>query len=126
MEESLIEDEYLSIEERSLLPKAEFFVPNSIREIEKEREFEERISGHEHVMLADGDADGLACVVLGKKAFGDLSYAYTSPNELSEALERLVDDVEEGGTVFVVDLALDSLDEDDAIYPTLEELAEKA
>ncbi|XGI84048.1 DHH family phosphoesterase [Halorutilales archaeon Cl-col2-1] len=124
MDESLIED--APIEERSLLPKPGFFVPDSVREKRKEEKIRDGLSEHSTVMIVDGDPDGLAAVAVAETVFDDLGYVYTSPNDLDETLERAVDYVEEGATVYVVDLALDSLEEVDDEYETLEVLTEVA
>lgn len=107
MDDSLIDDENLSLEERSLLPNKGFFVPESYREEHRRAEFEESVSGHSAVMLVDGDADGLGAVVLGKQVHDDLGYATASPNYLDDALERLAEFVDEGATVYIVDLCPD-------------------
>jgi len=107
MDDSIIDDEHLSLEERSLLPSKGFFVPESYREERRRTEFEESVSGRSAVMLVDGDADGLAAVVLGRQVHDDLGYATASPNYLEDALERLAEFVDEGATVYVVDLCPD-------------------
>jgi oligoribonuclease NrnB/cAMP/cGMP phosphodiesterase (DHH superfamily) len=125
MDDSIIEDEYLSLEERSLLPRKGFFVPESYREERRRTEFEESASGHSAVMLVDGDADGLAAVVLGRQVHDDLGYATASPNYLEDALERLAEFVDEGATVYVVDLCPDpdvSLGDLEAVVERSEEV----
>jgi oligoribonuclease NrnB/cAMP/cGMP phosphodiesterase (DHH superfamily) len=107
MDDSIIDDEHLTLEERSLLPSKGFFVPESYREEHRRAEFEESVSGHSEVMLVDGDGDGLAAVVLGKQVHENLGYATASPNYLEDALERLAEFVEEDATVYVVDLCPD-------------------
>lgn len=123
MDDSLVEDENLSIEERSLLPKPRFFVLDSLFEEAAVSEYAERLSGHDTVMLVDGDADGLCAVVLGKKAFGEVGYVPTSPNELDEALDKFSEHVDDGVTAFVVDLCLDGLE---GVSTSIELLADKA
>lgn len=122
MEDSIIDDEHLSLEERSLLPSKGFFVPESYREERRRAEFEESVAGRSVVMLVDGDADGLAAVVLGRQVHDDLGYATASPNYLGDALERLAEFVDEGATVYVVDLCPDP----DVPLDDLEEVAESA
>lgn len=107
MDDSIIDDEHLSLEDRSLLPSKGFFVPESYREERRRAEFEESVTGRSAVMLVDGDADGLAAVVLGREVHDDLGYATASPNYLEDALERLAEFVEEDATVYVVDLCPD-------------------
>ena len=107
MDDSIIDDEHLSLEDRSVLPSKGFFIPESYREERRRAEFEESVSGHSAVMLVDGDADGLAAVVLGRQVHDELGYATGSPNYLQDALERLAEFVEEGAAVYVVDLCPD-------------------
>jgi oligoribonuclease NrnB/cAMP/cGMP phosphodiesterase (DHH superfamily) len=108
MDESLYTDESLSLEERSLLPSEGFFVPEKHRERQREQEFEQDVAGHSTVMLVDGDADGLAAVVLGRRIFDDLGWTTGSPNYLGEAFERLAEFVDDDTTVYVVDLCPDA------------------
>ena len=122
MDDSLIDDEHLSLEDRSLLPSKGFFIPESYREREREEEFEESVSGRSTVMLVDGDADGLGAVVLGRQVHDDLGYSTASPNYLEDALERLAEHVEEGATVYIVDLCPDP----DVSLGDLETVVEKA
>lgn len=123
MDEGLVEDDYLSLREKSLLPGAKFFVLDSVLREAEASEYAERLSGCSHVMLADGDADGLAAVVLAKHIYDDFGYVHSSPNDLVEALDEFAEHVEEGATAFVVDLCLDSLDD---ASTAIELLAEKA
>lgn len=123
MDEALVGDDYLSLEVRSLLPGAKFFVLDSVLEEAESGEYAERIGGRSHVMLADGDADGLAAVVLALEAFEDFGYVTTSPNDLVDALDEFVEHLDDGATVYIVDLCLDGLEEASA---AVELLAEKA
>jgi oligoribonuclease NrnB/cAMP/cGMP phosphodiesterase (DHH superfamily) len=122
MDESIIDDEHLSLEERSVLPSKGFFVPESYRERERVEEFENSVTERSAVMLVDGDADGLAAVTLGRRVHDDLGYATASPNYLEDALERLADFVEKDATVYVVDLCPDP----DVSLEDLETVVEKA
>ena len=108
MDKSLYADDELTAEDRSLLPGEGFFVPEEHRERRREEEFEEDVAGHDTVMLVDGDADGLAAVALGKHIFDDLGWTTGSPNHLADAFERLAEYVDEGATVYVVDLCPDA------------------
>ncbi|MDY7082257.1 MAG: recombinase RecJ, partial [Halobacteria archaeon] len=76
------------------------------------------------MMLTDGDADGLAAVVLGKKAFDDFAYVHSSPNEFADDLANFADKVDEGATAFIVDLSLDSIGDD--VASSLEILVDKS
>ncbi|MDY6780274.1 MAG: recombinase RecJ [Halobacteria archaeon] len=110
MEDSLIEDDELSLKERSVLPKAEFFVLDSVREERKESKLSESVAGRDVVMLVDGDADGLAAVALAREVYDDVGYFDTSPNSLRDSIEKFAEKVEEGVEVFVVDLCLDDVE----------------
>ncbi|MDZ7688796.1 MAG: recombinase RecJ [Halobacteriales archaeon] len=122
MDDSIIDDEHLTLEERSLLPNKGFFVPESYREEHRRAEFEESVSGHSAVMLVDGDGDGLGAVVLGRQVHDDLGYATASPNYLEDALERLAEFLDDDATVYVVDICPDP----DVSLEDLEAVVEKA
>ncbi|PSP59278.1 recombinase RecJ [Halobacteriales archaeon QH_7_66_37] len=70
MEDWLIDDERLSIGRKSVLPGEGFFRPDSVEEEQAEREAAETLSDAEVVVVADGDADGLACTALIRTARG--------------------------------------------------------
>ncbi|MGM0398358.1 MAG: DHH family phosphoesterase [Halobacteriota archaeon] len=107
MQDWVIDDEDLSLERKSLIPGTGFFVPDDVADERKDEEIAERASGADVLVLADPDADGLACVAIIREVFGEGALLPTSPHELEESLERAAEYGEPGATVFVCDLAPD-------------------
>ncbi len=107
MNERLIDDETLSLARKSVLPGTGFFYPDSFDRERAERETEETVTGAEVVVIADPDADGLACVALVREAFGTAALVPAGPHELSDAIDRVANNVEPGARVFVCDLVPD-------------------
>jgi oligoribonuclease NrnB/cAMP/cGMP phosphodiesterase (DHH superfamily) len=68
MDDALIETDDLSLSRKSLLPGKGFFYPDSLDEAYAERETQAAVEGAETVVVADTDADGLACVALVREA----------------------------------------------------------
>jgi len=69
MDDSLIDDDDLSLSRKSRLPGAGFFYPDSLDEEYADRRAREAIEGAEAVVVADGDADGLGCVALLREMY---------------------------------------------------------
>ncbi|AZH24322.1 DHH family phosphoesterase [Haloplanus aerogenes] len=69
MDDSLIDDDDLSLSRKSRLPGAGFFYPDSLDEEYADRRAREAIEGAETVVVADGDADGLGCVALLREVY---------------------------------------------------------
>jgi oligoribonuclease NrnB/cAMP/cGMP phosphodiesterase (DHH superfamily) len=107
MNDRLIDDDTLSVARKSLLPGAGFFYPDSFDREHTERETQETVTGAERVVVADPDADGLACVALIREAFGTAALVPAGPHELSNAIDRVADNIEPGARVFVCDLVPD-------------------
>jgi oligoribonuclease NrnB/cAMP/cGMP phosphodiesterase (DHH superfamily) len=70
MDEALIDSDGLSLARKSVLPGAGFFYPDSLDEERDERRAIEALSGATTVVIADPDADGLACTALLRAAYG--------------------------------------------------------
>jgi uncharacterized protein involved in type VI secretion and phage assembly len=51
------------------LPGKGFFYPDSLDDERAERRAEETIEGSEAIVIADGDADGLACAAMVREAY---------------------------------------------------------
>lgn len=107
MNDRLIDDDTLSLSRKSLLPGEGFFYPDSFDAERAEREIEATVTDEEVVVIADPDADGLACVALIREAFGTGALVPAGPHELSDAIERIAEYVEPGARVFVCDLCPD-------------------
>ena len=107
MNDRLIDDDRLDLARKSVLPGEGFFYPDSLDAERADQEVREAVTGAETVVLADPDADGLACVALLHEAFGAAALVPTSPHDLSDTLDRVADGVERGARVFVCDLCPD-------------------
>jgi oligoribonuclease NrnB/cAMP/cGMP phosphodiesterase (DHH superfamily) len=121
MDDWLIDDDRLSIGRKSVLPGAGFFKPDSIEEEVAEREVAETLDGASRVLIADPDADGLACVALVREAFGEGALVPAGPHEIEEALEWTATYAESSATVYVCDLCPD----DERDLTALPDLAER-
>jgi len=107
MEDWLIDDERLSTGRKSVLPGEGFFQPDSIEEQQVEREAAETLSDAEVVVVADADADGLACTALIRTARGAGALLPASPHEIRDALAWVAEYAPTGAEVFVCDLCPD-------------------
>ncbi|MFB6133997.1 MAG: DHH family phosphoesterase [Halanaeroarchaeum sp.] len=107
MKDWVIDDDDLSLERTSLLPGKGFFIPDDVRDERRDREIEERAAGADVLLVADPDADGLACAAIVREAFGEGALIPASPHDLEEGLERAAEYGAPGATVFVCDLAPD-------------------
>jgi uncharacterized protein len=121
MDDTLIDDETLSLARKSVLPGEGFFYPDSFDTERAEREARETLQGARTVVVADPDADGLGCVALIERAVGEAALLGTGPYGLADALARVDAYGEPGAAVFVCDLCPDS--EDDLV--ALSRLAER-
>ncbi|NIB98328.1 recombinase RecJ [Halobacterium sp. R2-5] len=107
MEDWVIEDEDMPLERKSLLPGKGFFVPDSIHEERKDREIREEAEGAEVLVVADPDADGMACAAIVREVYGDAALVPAGPHELEDGLRRAAEFGADGATVFVCDLCPD-------------------
>ena len=126
--DDLIADEDRSLHRTSVLPGAGFFVPDSVREERTQQAVESALDGAEAAVLADPDADGLACVAIIREVYDDVrvdididggdepgepfgvAVVPTSPHEIEESLERVAESGEPGLDVYVCDLAPDAFE----------------
>ncbi|SFS40098.1 DHH family phosphoesterase [Halostagnicola kamekurae] len=93
MYEELIESGELSLARKSVLPGTGFFMPDSLEEDLEEQEAKSALEGAEVAVVADPDADGLACVALLREMYGDVQNV-PEPDEggdASEDAERAAD-----------------------------------
>jgi len=123
MKDWVIDDETLPIERKSILPGEGFFIPDSIEDAKEDAEAEAALTGAEVAVVADPDADGLACTALVREVYGDAALIDAGPHDLDEALERVAEYGEPGAQVFVCDLCPDAYDE---VGTALESLVEQA
>ncbi|WP_323191485.1 recombinase RecJ [Halostella sp. PRR32] len=71
MDDSLIESSDLSLARKSVIPGEGFFIPDSLEESQEEQAAAEALDGASVAVVADPDADGLACVALIRELYGD-------------------------------------------------------
>ena len=72
MEHALVPSGDLSLARKSILPGRGFFVPDQLEADLLERRLEVALSGARVVVVADGDADGLAATALVREAHDDI------------------------------------------------------
>ncbi|MEM4782554.1 MAG: recombinase RecJ [Halalkalicoccus sp.] len=107
MDETLIDDDTLPLARKSVLPGAGFFYPDEFEEAAADVEAEKALAGVETAVIADPDADGLACVAILREVYGAAALLPTGPHEIEDSLERVAEYGEEGLRVFVCDLCPD-------------------
>jgi hypothetical protein len=110
MDESLIEQDDMSLARKSVLPGTGFFVPDEVDEERREREAAEALAGQSVAVVADPDADGLACVALLREAHGDAGLVPAGPHDLEDGMELVAEYGEPGLDVFVCDLCPDKFE----------------
>ena len=109
MDDSLIDPETLPLERTSLLPGAGFFTDDE--DDRDERELEATLDDADTVVVADPDADGLACVALVREFHDGATLLPASPHELDDAIADLAEFAPDGVRVYVCDLCPDERDE---------------
>ena len=107
MEDWVIDDEDLPLERKSLLPGTGFFVPDDVQEAKKDQEVRERVEGADVIVVADPDADGLACATIMREVYGEAALVPAGPHEIEDGLRRAAEFGEEGCRLFVCDLCPD-------------------
>jgi oligoribonuclease NrnB/cAMP/cGMP phosphodiesterase (DHH superfamily) len=107
MDDRLIDSDRLTLERRSLLPGEGFFYPDSLQQERAEQEAVTAFAEADTVVIADPDADGLACVALVRAAHGEGALVSASPHNIDEALTQ-VSEYGTGTRVYVCDLCPDS------------------
>jgi len=107
MEDWVIDDEDLPLERKSLLPGTGFFVPDDVHEARKDQEVRERVEGADVIVVADPDADGLACAAIIREVYGEAALVPAGPHEIEDGLRRAVEFGEEDCRLFVCDVCPD-------------------
>ncbi|OYR40953.1 phosphohydrolase [Halorubrum sp. Ib24] len=69
MDDELIDEAGIPRSRYTRLPGKGFFYPDSLDEVRSERRAKEAIEGSDAVVIADGDADGLACAAMVREAY---------------------------------------------------------
>ncbi|WP_281193438.1 DHH family phosphoesterase [Halorubrum sp. F4] len=108
MDEDLIDETGTPLSRYTKLPGTGFFYPDSLDDERAERRARETIEGSEAVVIADGDADGLACAAMIREAYDAaldvepfetvIAERATDGAETSEAETADGDDAVDGGT----------------------------
>ena len=107
MDDWLIDDGRLSLSRRSVLPGEGFFVPDSFEEHQEDAEAQAALEDAGVAVVADPDADGLACVALIREARGEGALLPAGPHEIEDGLRRAAEFGEDDLEVFVCDLCPD-------------------
>ncbi|MFB6353001.1 MAG: DHH family phosphoesterase [Halobacteriales archaeon] len=110
MDEALIDTESLSPERRSLLPGRGFFVPDDVKADRDESRAAAALADASVAVVADPDADGLACAAMVREARGGAALVPAGPHELSTGLEFVAEHAEPGVELYVCDLCPDRVD----------------
>lgn len=108
MQDWLIDDDRLSIGRKSVLPGEGFFRPDSIEKEQEKRKAAEKLADNDVIVIADPDADGLACTALLRIAHGDAALLEASPHEIQETLAWVAEYASDDVTVYICDLCPDS------------------
>jgi len=108
MDDWLIDDDRLSIGRKSILPGEGFFSPDSLDEQQAERKAADALTDATTVVIADPDADGLACTALVRVARGEGALVPAGPHELEEAIGWASEYAEPGAELFICDLCPDN------------------
>ncbi|MFB6196851.1 MAG: DHH family phosphoesterase [Halobacteriaceae archaeon] len=107
MDESVIEDEDLPLERKSLIPGRGFFLPDEIQREREDREVQNRVEGKATIVITDSDADGLGSAALIREVHGDAGIIPVGPNTIADGLRRAVEFSSSGAVVYVCDLCPD-------------------
>jgi oligoribonuclease NrnB/cAMP/cGMP phosphodiesterase (DHH superfamily) len=108
MDDWLIDDERLPLARKSVLPGEGFFHPDSVAEAERERETQAALADATVAVVADPDADGLACTALIREAVGEAALVPAGPRDIRRALEHVAEYAQPGVDLYVCDLCPDS------------------
>ena len=107
MDADLIDDETIPIARKSVMPGEGFFIPDELEEDRADAEAADALEGVEVAVVADPDADGLACVALLREAYGEAALIPAGPHDLEDGLERVAEYGEPDLDLFVCDLCPD-------------------
>ena len=104
MDDWLIDDDRLPLERKSVLPGAGFFFPDSLEQDRAEQEAADAFDA-DVTVIADADADGLACVAFVRAARNEGELVPASPHTLADALTWAGEYAR--GEVYICDLCPD-------------------
>jgi len=108
MYDELIQSGDLSLARKSVLPGTGFFLPDTLEEDLEDQQTAAALEGAEVAVIADPDADGLACVALIREAYGDVQ-------NVPEPDEDAAEDDDDGDQPEPVADATDDADEQNVV-----------
>ncbi|PSP85889.1 recombinase RecJ [Halobacteriales archaeon QS_1_68_17] len=108
MDDWLIDDDRLPLGRKSVIPGEGFFLPDDIEREREETEAATALADAGTVVVADPDADGLACTALIREARGEGVLLPAGPREIRTALERVAEYAPPDIAVYVCDLCPDA------------------
>ncbi|WP_306053961.1 DHH family phosphoesterase [Natronococcus wangiae] len=112
MYDELIDSGDLPIARKSVLPGTGFFLPDALEEDLADEQTEAALTGAEVAVVADPDADGLACVALLREAYDDARNV-PEPDDEAESAEGAdaANDADEENVVLAAGAADEPLEE---------------
>lgn len=126
MDDTLFQSNTLTTSEQVHLPNETFFIPESYKSPAEEQSVWQKVTGADSVVIADADLDGLGAAAAHFDVFPESVYVSGGPHEgkvdTNTALEIVANAANEGVTVTIADIALDSI-EDAAALADLYETA---
>ena len=108
MDETLIDDDTLSLARKSVLPGAGFFVLDEYRDDVADAEVKNVLEDAQVAVLTDSDADGFACAAIIRAVHPEAVVIPSGPNDLIDDLERVARFAPASMTLFVCDLVPDA------------------
>lgn len=110
MDRDIIADDDLPLSRKSRLPGEGFFILEEERERERDMAAKDALADADVAVIADPDADGLACVALIESVHPDVALLPSGPHDLVATLERIATFGPEDLDLFICDLSPDSYD----------------
>lgn len=101
-----LEWDTIPLPRKSLIPGEGFFQVDRDEPVVDE----ERFDGVEVVVIADPDADGLTSTALVEDVHDDITLVPTEPHRFERTVEQLVNNIEPGMTVYILDLSPDAFE----------------
>ncbi|NKE36655.1 phosphohydrolase [Natronococcus sp. JC468] len=120
MYDELIDSADLPTARKSVLPGTGFFLPDDLEEDLEDEQTKAALEGAEVAVVADPDADGLACVALLREAYGDVRNVPERDGTADDADAETADDAHEENLALAAGEAEDPLEEPE---PTPHEVA---
>ncbi|ELY94527.1 DHH family phosphoesterase [Natrialba taiwanensis] len=113
MYDELIDSGDLPLARKSVLPGTGFFLPDELEEDIEDEQTEAALEGADAAVIADPDADGLACVALIREAYDDVQ-AVPEPDDREDddgEVADAVDDADEANIALAAGDADEPLEE---------------